>query len=254
MLCDYHVHSDFSHDCSTSMEDVCEMAVRKGLSKICFTEHLDFDRRDEGWRYFKPEKYLSRAEKYKEAYKGELSVSAGVEVTYQSVYASEIAEFLELHKFDYVTGAVHMVNHTIVGSPGYFVGKLEDEAYGEYWSELLSMVQSGLVRTVAHMDYIKNHRPTQYGPFIQERWQDELVQILECIIEREVLLEVNTSALRRGLGAPYPSWDIIRLYRYLGGNEVILGSDAHFAEDVGAHFADVSVELSSMGLVVGAQT
>lgn len=250
MSCDYHVHSDFSHDCSTSMEDVCEMAVRKGLSKICFTEHLDFDNQDEGWGYFRPEEYLARAEECKEAFKGELVVLAGVEVTYQSVYASEIAGFLRLHDFDYIVGAVHIVNHALVGSPGYFAGRLEDEAYGEYWSEMLRVVQSGLVRTVAHMDYIKNHRPAQYGPFIQERWKDELVQILECAIDRGVLLEVNTSAFRRGLGAPYPSWDIIRLYESLGGNEVILGSDAHFARDVGADFADVSAKLSHMGLVV----
>src|SRR5699024_1533513 len=43
MLLDYHMHSDFSEDCFTPMERTIEAAIQKGVTEICFTEHLDYD-------------------------------------------------------------------------------------------------------------------------------------------------------------------------------------------------------------------
>ena len=40
---DYHVHSYFSGDSDTPMEQMIQTAISKGLKHICFTEHQDFD-------------------------------------------------------------------------------------------------------------------------------------------------------------------------------------------------------------------
>ena len=40
---DYHLHSSFSGDSDTPMEDMVLQGISQGLSTMCFTEHLDMD-------------------------------------------------------------------------------------------------------------------------------------------------------------------------------------------------------------------
>ncbi len=40
---DCHLHTSFSGDSSTPMEQMIEQAIRLGLPRVCFTEHLDWD-------------------------------------------------------------------------------------------------------------------------------------------------------------------------------------------------------------------
>ena len=40
MLFDYHMHSNFSADSTTSMEQQIIQAETRGLDEICFTEHM----------------------------------------------------------------------------------------------------------------------------------------------------------------------------------------------------------------------
>ena len=47
---DYHVHSSFSGDSKSPMEEIIRKAVDLGLKYICFTEHFDYD-----FPYIKPE-------------------------------------------------------------------------------------------------------------------------------------------------------------------------------------------------------
>ena len=42
MLCDYHVHSEFSDDSRESMEKQIEQVIALGLDEICFTDHVDY--------------------------------------------------------------------------------------------------------------------------------------------------------------------------------------------------------------------
>jgi len=43
ILADYHLHSTYSGDCHTPMEETIQAAIQKGLKQICFTEHMDMD-------------------------------------------------------------------------------------------------------------------------------------------------------------------------------------------------------------------
>ena len=42
VLADYHVHTQFSDDSETPMEDAVLHAIAVGLGEICFTEHIDY--------------------------------------------------------------------------------------------------------------------------------------------------------------------------------------------------------------------
>lgn len=41
MLYDCHVHSEFSKDGQSTMEELCERAVALRMAGICFTDHID---------------------------------------------------------------------------------------------------------------------------------------------------------------------------------------------------------------------
>lgn len=43
ILWDCHMHSSFSSDSDTPMEEMIQTAVEQGLKGICFTEHFDPD-------------------------------------------------------------------------------------------------------------------------------------------------------------------------------------------------------------------
>ena len=43
ILADYHLHTSFSSDSESPMEEMIRHAVSLGLKTICFTEHHDID-------------------------------------------------------------------------------------------------------------------------------------------------------------------------------------------------------------------
>ena len=43
IVADFHVHSTFSVDGMSTMEQHCIAAIQKGIKKICFTEHVDYN-------------------------------------------------------------------------------------------------------------------------------------------------------------------------------------------------------------------
>lgn len=42
MFADYHVHTDFSDDSVFALEDVCGLAIERGIDEICITDHVDY--------------------------------------------------------------------------------------------------------------------------------------------------------------------------------------------------------------------
>ena len=40
---DFHTHTDFSSDSDQPMEGALEALIAKGISTVCFTEHMDMD-------------------------------------------------------------------------------------------------------------------------------------------------------------------------------------------------------------------
>ena len=43
MYYDFHLHSDFSEDSTSPMEDMIKEGIKQNLKGMCFTEHTDLD-------------------------------------------------------------------------------------------------------------------------------------------------------------------------------------------------------------------
>ena len=43
ILTDYHLHTFYSGDSQTPMEEMIEKGISQGMETLCFTEHMDMD-------------------------------------------------------------------------------------------------------------------------------------------------------------------------------------------------------------------
>ena len=109
-----------------------------------------------------------------------------------------------------------------------------DAMFEEYLKELLLMVKWGGFDILAHLTYPlryivgENHRTIDL-----KRHSDLIDEILRAAAQSGKALEINTSGLRQPLGETLPTLPFIQRFREFGGEYVTVGSDAHFAEDLG---------------------
>lgn len=75
-------------------------------------------------------------------------------------------------------------------------------------------------------------------------------KILKTIIQKNIVLEVNTSTLNGEGTQPMPSVSVLELYLKLGGTKVVLSSDAHVTKFLGKSF-DEALKIIPKDLKVG---
>lgn len=63
---DFHVHSDFSIDCTVKAERQIERAIELGLDYICITDHCDMNKCKEKEHLFDIKNYVGKINEIKE--------------------------------------------------------------------------------------------------------------------------------------------------------------------------------------------
>lgn len=239
---DLHVHSlDFSGDAVSSMAEMCQGAIDKGLERICFTEHVDFDPHYDDSIPFDAAKYDKYIEKMRRIYGDKLEILKGVEVGEPHMYRKEYEE-IAAGDYDMVMVGLHYVNlpmglhWTGNGGRDIFTFAVE-RIYRRYYEDLLAVAELGGFDVLAHFDYPKRYLG-------QDADEDELIQeILATVIKNNGILEINTSPWRKGCLEPAPSDKILQYYKAAGGTRLTIGSDAHGVVDIGADL-DRALELT----------
>ena len=112
ILWDCHMHSSFSADSDTSMEDMIREAICRGLTGICFTEHLDPDyppTPDNEIFELDLDGYRETLFRLREKYQKELQIHFGIELGLQPHLHDYFHELLATMPFDFVIGSSHVV-------------------------------------------------------------------------------------------------------------------------------------------------
>ena len=220
---DMHVHSSFSDDSREPMEAQCERALALGLDALCFTEHMDFDALS--LDYYDPDAYFAELGRLREVYAGRLTLLAGLELSEPHNHPKAL-EQARRRPYDFILGSVHY------WLGGLFPSQMRDRKMDlrrcceAYWAEMLKMARCGGFDCVAHLDFPKRF-------FLRLEYDPNLLdEIFEAMLQNGLLLEINTSSLRRGCGEPMPGEALLRQYIARGGRHVTLGSDAHRAEEL----------------------
>jgi histidinol-phosphatase (PHP family) len=234
-MIDYHLHSHFSIDSSTPLEAFIPGVMKHGLQEIGFSEHVDLDPHLAGYNALDFREYRKGLTRIRDICP--VPVRCGMEISYQSSLEDTITSYIASNPCDYIIGSVHEVKGRTMDHAFY-----EVSSPGDYFEEVKKLVNSGLCDIVGHMDYFK-----QWGGYNWLRYKGELTEIFQIMIERELVLEINTAGFRHGCGEPYPSFQIQQLYRNLGGNLISLGSDAHIESHLAFQFPGVICGLKAMG-------
>ncbi len=239
---DYHLHSSYSGDSSEPMEDLVLAAVNKGLTHLCFTEHMDMDfppseETPADFFLLNTDSYLYDLARLKEKYKDSLHILFGVELGLQPHLQRELALYARSYEFDFIIGSVHIVNGRDPYYPAYYEGRTDEEAYREYFQALIDNLKKHTCFDVCgHLDYVVRYGLTKDKGYSYEKYKELFDAMLELILEKEKGIELNTGSLRKGLSQASPHMDVLKRYRQLGGEIVTVGSDAHCAKDVAADF------------------
>ena len=189
---DMHVHSKFSIDGMSTMEDYCLIAGKTGTRVICFTEHVDFNSaeknlsivKDNRKQNFVVDDYFREINRLRKKY-GSLTLLSGIEFSEPSLFPEEFALYSS-YPFDCITAGIHhCYNSVFPGAGNLSVSK----AIYEYYQIMQKTVELGGFQVLAHLDFPK---------LFFDKWvidDDVLDMILSTMIDKNILLEVNTSCL-----------------------------------------------------------
>ncbi|HAL32302.1 MAG TPA: histidinol phosphate phosphatase [Lachnospiraceae bacterium] len=248
---DFHLHSTYSTDGSSTMEQEILHAIELGLTAICFTEHNDYGANPDGSFVVDIDAYRRGFAAMQEKYGDRIELLYGIEAGLQpsaDIY-SYFEDYLSANPFDFVIGSSHVVKNKDPYYPVFFEDYEDDDAaYRAYFEEELqnaSMYNS--YDSYGHLDYILRYGRTCNEFFTYEKFADVLDPLLETIITHGRCIEVNSAGYRKGMGVPNPHTDILRRYRELGGLPPTVGSDAHEISDMAADFDKAEQAIRAAG-------
>lgn len=245
---DSHSHSsEFSGCASSSMEDMIRAAIDRGLERICITDHADFDPNYDDSIPFDAEKYTRVIETMRERYGDQIEILKGLEVGEANHHPKEYEELLK-GDYDMIIASIHYVHLPMglhwTGHEGKDLFKFAvDRIYRRYYEELKSLVEFGGFDVLAHFDH-----PKRYLMCVDH--EDELVcETVGMVVKKGIVLEINTSPLRKGYPETAPGKRILDMYREAGGERITIGADAHNTKDIATGF-DEALKMAE-GLTIG---
>lgn len=242
---DYHVHSNNSFDGKDNLIDICISSIKMGLTEICFTEHFSVNPNDPSYNFLDYDKYSKEIEECNRLYGKSISVKKGVEVGEPHIKINILKEYFNDKQFDFVIGSVHNIGDLKLRK--YMDGKDKNQVYRDYFEEFYNMVKFGDMDVLGHLDLMKRYAFGQYGDYDFKSHEKCIVDILKKAIDRGIGIEINTSGLRGNVNQAFPSIDILKAYKDLGGEIITIGSDSHCSSLVGNNFDTVIEMLRALG-------
>ncbi len=236
---DFHIHTDNSNDGHDSLMVMSERAVQKGIRAIAVTDHAECH------RYWRDSFHLATRYSYFEtlkarsAFLGQLAIMTGIELGQPLHNLEAASDALGSNKFDFVIGSLHLVRgNQDFWKIDYHTANVPRLLH-QYLDEIYEMVCWGQFDTLAHITYpLRYIVGTHRIPVDLKDYEPQIRQILERMIADGIALELNTQGYRTEYGRPTPDLDILQMYKEMGGRYVTIGSDAHYAADVGAGIED----------------
>jgi histidinol-phosphatase (PHP family) len=249
IICDSHIHSEFSSDSDTSLSSIAEKAISLGLPKICLTDHhdIDFIIQEEGGMDFQLDTpaYIKAAKEIQDIYRDKIDIRIGVELGLMNSVVQKARDYASTYKeLDFIIGSSHLVRGLDPYYPSFYEGREEIECVRDYFVSILENVS--LIDdydVYGHLDYIVRYCPSGQGIFNIKDYYDVIEEIFRIIIPKGKGIEINTGSLYKNMDYPHPHIDILKLYRQMGGEIITVGSDAHKPEYIGYGFETVARDI-----------
>ncbi len=249
MKYDTHVHTTFSPDAVSTLEDYSRKIDKGKVCGIGFTEHVDFMPECGAYGFFDYDAFMKNIREYR--CKG-YEFHAGAEIDYAKSVEEDIRNHLRIYSYEYTICSVHMIDGISI-SDGKHCENYNSEAaildmLEKYYSEVHSGVNSNMFDVIGHIGIYRRSLKEEYmnEKIIRsiKEYDDELART--CAKSGKIL-EVNSSGLYTPVSSTFPDVDFLRLYYKYGGRRISMGSDAHNAENVAVGFDIVEDILREIG-------
>lgn len=248
-LADYHVHTDFSIDCQSAMENQCRAAIAAGIGEIAFTEHVDHDECDrESLERYDYAGYVAELERCRELFGEQLTILKAAEIDWNHTIADDVRRFVAEHEFEFIIGSMHNLNHTYIGFATLEQFGGARQMYDDYLDQLEGLVATGFPDVIGHLDLPRRYHHVSMLELDREYFERRLRKIFQVAAANDVGFEINTSGLRRGYGVTYPEPDILVWFVEEGGQIITVGSDSHYAEHIGDSIPAMYAALRERGI------
>lgn len=241
-IMDYHIHTHFSPDSKMLPEEAVEAAVARGITDMCFTEHMDLGHHMDSFNHIPDFEGMKREINRLRELHPEIKIGFGLEVGYIPDTVEQTIEAMKKQSFDYVLLSTHCVDGLDCYLPEARRERDKMTFYGRYLETLYQSVSDGRLldyyNCVGHIGYVAKCKHYKDNEMSYDMFPEMFDKILRTIIENGKGIEINTSGVNRaGHVLPHPS--IIQRYRELGGNIITIGSDAHTPQRVGEYVENV---------------
>lgn len=245
---DYHVHSHFSGDSTEPMENVVRKGIQLGLKEICFTDHVEFDPAPPyEEEVFDVKAYEQEIQRLRAEYGTKIFIGMGAELGYQSHVAERMDEFTRSGNFDFIMCSLHGVEQLDLHSGSFGTGKSSQDAFRRYFEAYYEcVIKNPIFNVLGHFDFLKRYIPYDNQQVFKDNY--ELIEAtFKILIQNGKGIELNSSGFRYNLEHTLPTFDMLKLYRDLGGEIITTGSDAHTSPYLGHQFAHSHALLQAAG-------
>ena len=250
---DCHLHSSHSGDSDTPMENMVLEGISRGLTTMCFTEHMDMDYPDSpdepGSIFFlNADSYLYELACLKEKYQDKIRLLFGLELGLQPEIIRKNAVYAKSYEFDFIIGSTHICKGKDPYYPAFFEERDEATAFREYFEEELTNIRKfSNFDVCGHLDYVVRYGSSQDKNYSYETYKDVIDEILKVLIDKEKGLELNTGGIKKGMKDFHPCMDILKRYKELGGEIITVGADAHTPDKIAYDFDKAAAILAESG-------
>lgn len=241
MLTDYHNHLENGTLTLDYLTKFTDMAKKLGIESFGISEHAyhfyqTADILQNPWvnerRYYDMKDYEAL---FHQAWSKGIDVKMSIEMDYTPGKHKEMERFISNYPFDYVIGSIHWV-----GDFGIDLAEFRKEwdkrdlykVYKSYFDQVVTLAESNLFDIVGHLDLVKIFK---YVPNDEEFLLEQYERATDALSRSKTCVEISTAGLRKPVGELYPDPRLLKKC-FEKNIPIVLSSDAHFPEHVGANF------------------
>ena len=235
-ISDYHMHTPLCGHAEGEPMAYAQRAIEIGLKEIGFSDHAPLlSHRDPTitMDYSQLTVYHQMIESVRKELEDKLTVLVGIEADYMPGFEDRTRELLAQYPYDYVIGSVHFIEKWGFDNPiqmKEWSKRDVNSVFREYNKLIRKSALARLFDILGHVDLVKkfDFHPT-------EDMTEELEENARVFKKTGVVVEINTSGLRKPAREIYPSLQALKIY-CARKVPITFGSDAHSPEDVGKDF------------------
>ena len=243
---DYHIHSTLSNDGRADLVSMVRACRAAGLSKVCFTEHIDIGIAGSDWTV-DMDAYAGKIAEARAAFP-DMKILMGLELGDTTASRERVLQESSRMQLDFKLLSRHLVDGKDPYDAQYFAGRTREMAARAYLEAIYrSVTLFPDYDALAHMGYVfKFVDPKKCPPLRYDDAPDLIDAVLRVLVQNGKALEYNTSRFDV-FADGMPGRDVLARYRELGGELVTVGSDAHEEARTAKGFIEAAEALTELG-------